>query len=383
MPKIESFTLSQKRAVAVAVVVALLFGAYFLRNYFILIMVAAIAAYLFLPLYRKLNKKISSGGSAAITLFAAILLVLLPLAGVIALSVAQITGLIDNASDWMNQTDMSKLGEQSLQFVNDVLAKIPYVDYTLTESDISDWAGSAAQTVGHWFVGVASGLVGSLFGLITTSIIFIYTFISMLVNHQKLKRLFEQLNPLGEDVSRMYLRKAGAMIHGAVGGQFIIAVIQGFTGALSVYIAGFHEAFFALALLFTVLSMIPLGSGIITIPIGVVMMLFGNIPGGLLVILWHILGASNIDNILRPILVPRTARLDPALMLLTVFAGIAMFGFWGLFIGPVIMILIVTTIRVYLAVYKGVPLDEPEPPKKKPSRLKKLFKLVQKKSKKA
>ncbi len=49
------------------------------------------------------------------------------------------------------------------------------------------------------------------------------------------------------------------------------------------------------------------------------------------------------------------------------FSGIAMFGFWGIVIGPVLMIVIVTTISVYLAVYKGVPLeqhDEDDKPKR-------------------
>ena len=55
-------------------------------------------------------------------------------------------------------------------------------------------------------------------------------------------------------------------------------------------------------------------------------------------------------------------------MLLAVFSGIAMFGFWGIVIGPVVMIVIVTTISVYLAVYKGVPLeqhDEDDKPKRR------------------
>jgi predicted PurR-regulated permease PerM len=69
---------------------------------------------------------------------------------------------------------------------------------------------------------------------------------------------------------------------------------------------------------------------------------------------------TNIDNFLRPILVPRDARLNSALMLLSVFAGIAMFGPWGIVIGPVLMILIVTTIDVYLAVYQGVELEQPD-----------------------
>jgi predicted PurR-regulated permease PerM len=86
------------------------------------------------------------------------------------------------------------------------------------------------------------------------------------------------------------------------------------------------------------------------------------------VILFHVIVVTNIDNFLRPILVPKQARLDAALMLLAVFAGIAMFGAWGIVIGPVLMIVIVTTISVYLAVYKGVPMDEPDHSDEKPKR---------------
>jgi predicted PurR-regulated permease PerM len=93
---------------------------------------------------------------------------------------------------------------------------------------------------------------------------------------------------------------------------------------------------------------------------------YGNIIGGAFVVLWHLVVVTNLDNFLRPILVPRDARLNPALMLLAVFAGIAMFGPWGIVIGPVLMIVIVTTIDVYLAVYKGVELQEPDDQDDKP-----------------
>jgi hypothetical protein len=105
---------------------------------------------------------------------------------------------------------------------------------------------------------------------------------------------------------------------------------------------------------------VPLGSGIVTIPFGIGMMFFGNIAGGLFVVLFHIFAITNIDNFLRPILVPKEARLDSALMLLSVFSGIAMFGFFGIIVGPVLMILIVTTISVYLAVYKGIEMKDEE-----------------------
>ena len=214
--------------------------------------------------------------------------------------------------------------------------------------------------IGEWLLRTLSGAAGGAIGLITSTIIFLYVLISLLVNKAKLITLIRRLNPLGEEVTDLYLAKMGAMVKGTVKGQFIIALIQGILGATSIYIAGFHDAFFIFAIFLTALSVIPLGSGIVTIPFGIGMALFGNIAGGVFVVLFHLIGITNVDNFLRPILVPKEARLDPALMLLSVFSGIAMFGFFGIILGPVLMILIVTTISVYLAVYKGVEMKEEE-----------------------
>ena len=62
-------------------------------------------------------------------------------------------------------------------------------------------------------------------------------------------------------------------------------------------------------------------------------------------------------------------------MLLAVFAGLTMFGAWGIVIGPVLMIVIVTTISVYLAVYKGVPMDQPDEKATKPKRRNPFWRL--------
>ena len=227
---------------------------------------------------------------------------------------------------------------------------------------------TVAQKVGEWLLRLLQGAAGGVFGGITAAILFLYVFISLLDEPRRVLKIIRQLNPLGEEVTDLYIAKMGAMVKGTVMGQFVIAVCQGIAGAASIYIAGFHQGFFLFAILLSALSVIPLGSGIVTIPFGIGMILFGNVFGGVFVILFHLIVVTNIDNFLRPILVPREARLDSALMLLSVFAGIAMFGAWGIVIGPVLMIVIVTTISVYLAVYKGVPMeqhDDESSPKKK------------------
>ena len=369
------FTVTQKRALAVATVLAVGFGAYFLRGQFILVVVAGVVAYLFTPLFRRLSTRLSTGLSAALTLLAALLVVIVPISGAVAIGVVQITTMIRNVSEWVSRNDMGALGTRSLQAVNELLAQVPYVHHvTLTPESVQKWIITFAQRAGEWGLNVLQTAAGGLFGALAGAVIFIYVFISLLVNGDEVILLIRRLNPLGEDVTDLYLGKMGAMVRGTVLGQFVIALAQGVSGAISIYIAGFHDGFFIFAILLSALSVIPLGGGIVSIPFGIGMALFGNIGGGLFVILFHVLVVTNIDNVLRPILVPKAARLDSALMLLSVFSGIAMFGFLGLVIGPVLMIVVVTTISVYLAVYKGVPLSEPEPDEPRaPGRLARLI----------
>jgi predicted PurR-regulated permease PerM len=362
------FTLTQRRALAVATAVAIAFGAYLLRGYFILIVVAAVAAYLFTPLFDRLNKRFGTGLSATLTLLAAITAVVLPLGLCVMLAVAQITNMVERVAEWVGRTDLSALGDQALRFVNDVLHRVPFINVTVTPDSLRGSMASAAQKVGEWLLGLLQGAAGSVFGGITAAILFLYVFLSLLTNRDKVVTLIRRLNPLGEEITDLYMSKMGAMVKGTVMGQFVIAVCQGVAGAASIYIAGFHQGFFLFAVLLSALSVIPLGSGIVTIPFGIGMILFGNVIGGVFVIVFHLVVVTNIDNFLRPILVPRAARLDSALMLLAVFAGIAMFGAWGIVIGPVLMIVIVTTISVYLAVYKGVPMATPEDDDEKPKR---------------
>ena len=354
------FTLNQKRALAVFTLIALLFGAYFLRDYFVLIVVAAVGAYLFTPVFNWFNKRLGTGLSATCTLLSALVMVIVPIGLLLVLAFVQISRMVDSIAGWVKTTDLSRLGDKVLHVLNDLAARIPFAHITITAETLRKAIVTAGRNAGEWLLHFLQGAVGGFAGAVTAAIIFLYVFVALLVNREQIRTLIGQLNPLGDEVTDLYLRKAGAMVRGTVSGQFVIALCQGVAGAASIYIAGFHHGFFMFAILLTALSIIPLGGGIVTIPFGIGMIFYGNIAGGAFVVLWHLLVVTNIDNFLRPILVPRDARLNQALMLLSVFGGIAMFGPWGIVIGPVLMILIVTTIDVYLAVYKGVELAAPE-----------------------
>ncbi len=356
------FTLTQKRALTVTMVIALLFGAYFLRDYFVLIVVAAVGAYLFTPLFLWFNKRLSTGLSAACTLLVALASVIAPIGLVVVLAIAQIARVVDSIAGWVRTTGISGLGEHTLRLVNDVAARIPFAHVTITAETLRKAMLTVARGAGEWLLHFLQGAVGGLAGAIASAIVFLYVFVALLVHRKTLRTLIGRLNPLGAQVTDLYLHKAGAMVRGTVSGQFVIALCQGVAGAASIYVAGFHHGFFVFAVVLTALSIIPLGGGIVTIPFGIAMIFFGNILGGVFVVIWHLVVVTNLDNFLRPVLVPRDARLNPALMLLSVFAGIAMFGPWGIVIGPVLMILITTTLEVYLDAEHGPPpAPEPKP----------------------
>ena len=340
----------QKKALSFTAAGALLFGAYFLRSYFGLIVVAAIVAYMFMPVYVWLKKKTKHQGSAAsLTFLVVMLATILPILLVIFATITKLNSLLKGASGILTAGTIQSQLDHLVTSINHVLVKIPNNTSLLSTDKITSFAQSHVKTVAQDILGILRSSVGSIAGFVTQFILFIFVFLELLVSHKTIVRTIERLNPIGEEVAKLYLSKAAAMTKAMVRGQFVIAFFQGVLGALVLQLCGVH-LFAFMALLLTVLSIIPLGGGIIAIPIGIIELLAGNYWQGAVILLAHFLIITNIDNLLRPHLVPKTARLSAALSMLSVFSGIALFGFIGIVIGPVIMILLVTTVQVYLEV---------------------------------
>lgn len=360
-----NITPNQKKALAIATVIALVFGAYFLRGYFNLIVTSAVLAYLFAPLYRSLCKRRSNASAATLTLLASVGIVLVPILLFSFFAVNQLQEISRYIGDQLAGMELGSLGSNAIDAVNRFLQHTPFNHVVLTEDAVAAGLKTLVSNFGGAILNYFSGFIGSIVSIFSGAIIYIFLFLSLLRNGPKLVAMFRELNPLGYEVSDMYVSRASAMVQGTVRGQFTIAFVQGLIGAATISLAGLHGSFFILLFVLTALSIIPLGGGVLVIPIGILMMLFGNVVGGIIVIAGHFLITTNIDNILRPRLVPEEARLDAALMLVSVFSGIAMFGFLGIVIGPTIMVLIVTTINVYLAVYRDYATEAEEEKKKK------------------
>ncbi|HSW78641.1 MAG TPA: AI-2E family transporter [Candidatus Babeliales bacterium] len=337
---------SNYRAIQIATIIALVFGAYFLRNFFSLIIFAIIITFLFNPLYLRFRRRFKKKGTAAsMTLIVSLLALVVPLALIAIATVYQIRHALEALSN--NTVDFGSLGQQMVDWINNVTARIPGM-HPITLQELQSAVTKIASDVAKSFLNALTSSVSGLTGVITNIIIYMYVFINLLVHQDSLIELIKRLNPLGRARTEIYLKKMGSMTKAMAKGQFIIATVQGFTDASLLYIAGLRSVFIFMFVILTVLSIIPLGGGIVVIPIGIVFLLTGHIWQGLLVLLGHFLIVTNEDNVLRPKLVPKESHLNPALTLLAVFAGVGMFGFLGIIIGPVIMILIVSTLQMYL-----------------------------------
>ncbi len=156
-----------------------------------------------------------------------------------------------------------------------------------------------------------------------------------------------EIIPFPPQITELFLDKIDLMIKAMFKGTFIIAITQGLAMGLVLWIAGVPFVMF-LTLLSIFLSLVPVvGISLVAWPVGILLIVSGNVWQGVFVIVAFLLVIANIDNILRPNLIPKGAQLNPALVILSVLGGLRVMGIVGALYGPVVMILLVTSIDVY------------------------------------
>ena len=161
------------------------------------------------------------------------------------------------------------------------------------------------------------------------------------------------LSPLSDEVDRLYLHKIKAMVWSMFVGMFVIAIGQGLIMGLLYWFAGVPYLG-PLTLISIVAAMLPLGASLIALPVGIVSLLLGNYIPALIILAGYLLIVANIDNLVRPRLVSKDAYLSFAAVMVSALGGYALFGFFGVIYGPVLMILFQTTVDVYQEHYLAV-----------------------------
>jgi predicted PurR-regulated permease PerM len=123
---------------------------------------------------------------------------------------------------------------------------------------------------------------------------------------------------------------------GVVYGLLGTAIAQGLVAGIGFVVAGVPAAAVLGAATF-VLSLVPMGPPLIWG--GAALWLFqqGQTGWAIFMVLYGALVVSSIDNFIKPLLISRGASMPLALVLLGVLGGVIVFGFVGLFLGPVFL----------------------------------------------
>ncbi|MCX8144738.1 MAG: AI-2E family transporter [Azovibrio sp.] len=151
-------------------------------------------------------------------------------------------------------------------------------------------------------------------------------------------RLGDAARRLGGELGSEMLQLARSTVTGVMVGIVGTALAQALVALIGFWVAGVPGAILLAAATFF-LSMIPVGPPLIWG--GAAFWLYdqGEMGWALFMVIYGVLVISSVDNLVKPILISRSASLPILLIALGVFGGILAFGFIGIFLGPTLLAL--------------------------------------------
>jgi predicted PurR-regulated permease PerM len=128
-----------------------------------------------------------------------------------------------------------------------------------------------------------------------------------------------------------------AVIRATIRGSLVVAILQGSIGGITFWILGIPSALLW-GVAMGIFSLFPaLGTGLIWVPMTIYLLATGSVWQGIALGICGFFVIGSVDNIVRPILVGRDARMPDYLVLISTLGGFELMGFNGFIVGPVIV----------------------------------------------
>jgi predicted PurR-regulated permease PerM len=134
-------------------------------------------------------------------------------------------------------------------------------------------------------------------------------------------------------------------------GTGLTAAVQGLLVGIAFWMTGLANPLFWGVVTIIVAVLPVVGSGLIWGPGAASLALDGHYGWAIALVVWGILVVGNVDNLIRPYVYRRWARIHPFITVIGAFAGINWFGLLGLLIGPLAISYFFELIRMYRAEY--------------------------------
>jgi len=140
---------------------------------------------------------------------------------------------------------------------------------------------------------------------------------------------------------------AAASIRGVAMGVVVTAVLQSVLGGIGLAVVGIPAATLLTALMF-LLAIAQVGVVPVLLPAVAWLFWSGATGWGVALLVWTVF-VGTMDNVVRPWLIQRGADLPLLLIFAGVIGGLFAFGLVGIFIGPVVLAVTYTLVKVWMA----------------------------------
>jgi predicted PurR-regulated permease PerM len=193
------------------------------------------------------------------------------------------------------------------------------------------------------------GIVGGALGAIVQVFFVLFTLYYLLRDSERIIPAIRKSLPLSEANADVIFVRTGEVIAASVNGVLVISAIQGFLGMIAFYALGLPSALLWGVMMF-LLSTIPMaGAFIVWVPAAIYLAVTGHLIKAVILTVWGAGVIGMIDNVLRPKLVGKRAKLHELIIFFSVMGGLQVFGVLGLFVGPVVAAIALALVEVWSA----------------------------------
>ncbi|MBK1645712.1 AI-2E family transporter [Thiocapsa imhoffii] len=315
-----------------------------IQKFLMALFLAAIFSALARPLFLRLETRF--GGrrhlASAATLAVMVILVLLPLTLLIGVVIAQAIEISAVVTPWV------KAQLASPDSFSEGLRRLPFYEELLPLRNLLlEQVGEAVSITSKFIVGGLSSLTIGTLNFFLMSFVILYSMYFLQMDGDRVVERILYYLPLKAADERIMLQKFTSVTRATIKGTLVIGLLQGGLAGIAFAVAGIDNWVFW-GTLMVVLSIIPaVGAALVWIPACIVLAFQGQVMTALLLGLFCALVVGSLDNILRPILVGRDTQMHELMIFLSTLGGLVMFGFTGIFIGPLIASFFISIWEMY------------------------------------
>lgn len=320
-----------------------------LKPFFIPFMIAVVLASLFYFIYQALLRILRGKEiiSAIITCLIVALVILIPV-----LFVASLVG--NEVYDLLTKTSVDNGSINNLiTQVNSKLKTVPILQDIHLENYLSaDRAVGLIKSFSQNALLIIQKTYKGLAHFVFVVVITFFSLFYLLIDGKKLLKKIIKLSPLRDEYETRLIEKFNSIAKATIKGTILIALFQGLMSGILFWATGVSSPVI-LGILSSIASVIPsVGSALIWLPAGIIMIILGNVWQGITILFVGGLVISTIDNILKPKLVGKDTQMHPLLILFSTLGGIALFGIAGFIVGPIIISFFIVLWDIYATEFK-------------------------------